>query len=125
MKVYYDKRYSLGLILKKGVYFDDDERVERLTLREGDYVYLFSRNLHSKRPSAKLDFKKYRPFRVVRKVATSNFELNLPATMKVRTKVFYISLLELALKKVLLEKKIEVEVDEEEFDVKEILDLRY
>ena len=45
--------------------------------------------------------------------------------MKVRTKVFYISLLELALKKVLLEKKIEVEVDEEEFDVEEILDLRY
>jgi len=45
--------------------------------------------------------------------------------MKVRTKVFYISLLELALKKVLLEKKIEVEVDEEEFDVEEILDSRY
>jgi len=45
--------------------------------------------------------------------------------MKVRTKVFCISLLELVPKKVLLEKKIEIEVDEEEFDVKEILDLRY
>ena len=45
--------------------------------------------------------------------------------MKVRTKVFYVSLLELALKKVLLKKKIEIEVDEEEFDVKEILNLRY
>ena len=39
--------------------------------------------------------------------------------------MFYISLLELALKKVLLEKKIEVEVNEEKFDVEEILDLRY
>jgi len=58
-------------------------------------------------------------------VVTSNFELDLPTTMKVRTKVFYVSLLELALKKVLLEKKVKVEADEEEFDVEEILDLRY
>ena len=39
--------------------------------------------------------------------------------------MFYVSLLEPTPKKVLLEKKIEVEVDEEEFDVEEILDLRY
>jgi hypothetical protein len=58
-------------------------------------------------------------------VVTFNFELDLPTIIKVRTKVFYILLLELALKKVLLEKKIEIEVDEEEFDVEEILDLRY
>jgi len=58
-------------------------------------------------------------------VATFNFELNLLITIKVRTKVFYVSLLELALKKVLFEKKVEVEVDEEEFDVEEVLDLRY
>jgi hypothetical protein len=45
--------------------------------------------------------------------------------MKVRTKVFHISLLEPVLKKVLLEKKIEVEADEEEFDVEEILDSCY
>jgi hypothetical protein len=125
MKVYYNKHYSLGLALKKGVHFDDNERVEGPTLREGDYVYLFSRNLHLKRPSAKLNFKKYGPFRVARKVATFNFELNLPATMKVRTKVFYVLLLELVLKKVLLEKKIEIKADEKEFDVEEILDLRY
>ena len=125
IKIYYDKYYSPGLILKKGVHFDDENRVEGPTLREGDYVYLFSRNLHLKRPSAKLDFKKYGPFRIIKKVATSNFELDLLATMKVRTKVFYVFLLELALRKVLLEKKIEIKVDEEEFDVEEILDLRY
>jgi len=81
--------------------------------------------LHLKRPSTKLDFKKYGPFRIIRKVVTFNFELNLLAIMKVRTKVFYVFLLELALRKVLLEKKIEIKVDEEEFDVEEILDLRY
>jgi len=39
--------------------------------------------------------------------------------------VFYVLLLKLAPKKVPLEKKIKVEADEEEFDVEEILDLRY
>jgi hypothetical protein len=39
--------------------------------------------------------------------------------------VFYISLLELVPKKVLLKKKIEIEVDKEEFNVEEILNLRY
>ena len=42
-----------------------------------------------------------------------------------RTKVFHVSLLELVLKKVLLKKKIKIKVDEKEFNVKEILDLRY
>jgi len=125
IKIYYDKYYSPGLILKKGVHFDDEDRVEGPTLREGDYIYLFLRNLHLKRPNAKLDFKKYGPFRITKKVVTSNFELNLPTTIKVRTKVFYVSLLELVPKKVLLKKKIEVEADEEKFDVKEVLDLRY
>ena len=39
--------------------------------------------------------------------------------------MFYVLLLELAPKKVLLEKKVEVKVNEEEFDIKEVLDLRY
>ena len=83
------------------------------------------RNLYSKRPSAKLNFKKYGPFRIVRKVVTSNFELNLLITIKVRTKVLYVSLLELVLRKVLFKKKVKVKVDKNEFDVEEVLNLRY
>jgi len=60
---------------------------------------------------------KYRPFRITKKVATLNFKLDLPPSMKVRTKVFHILLLEPALRKVPLEKKVEVEADEDEFDV--------
>jgi len=125
MKVYYDKYYSPGLILKKGVYFNNENRVKEPTLRKGDYIYLFSWNLHLKRPSAKLDFKKYGLFRITKKVVTSNFELDLLATIKIRTKVFHVSLLELVPKKVLLEKKIKIKVDEEKFNVEEVLDLRY
>lgn len=100
----------------------DNKRVEGPTLQEGDHVYLFARNLHTKRPSRKLDFKKLGPFRIVKKVASSNYELDLPTSMKVRTKVFHISLLEPAPEAAPLEEEIEAEADEEEFDVDEILD---
>jgi len=48
-------------MLKKGLYYKG-KRVKRLTLQEGNYIYLFSRNLHLKRPSKKLNFKRYRLF---------------------------------------------------------------
>ena len=61
---------------------------------------------------------------MVKKVAILNYELDLPTSMKVRIKVFYISLLKPALKKVPLEKKLEVEAEEEkEFKIEEVLDL--
>jgi len=41
----------------------------------------------------------------------------------VRIKVFHVSLLELALKGVPLEKKIEIDVNKDEYDVKEVIDL--
>ena len=40
------------------------------------------------------------------------------------TKVFHISLLEPALKGVPLEKKIKINTDKDEYDVKEVMDLR-
>jgi len=42
----------------------------------------------------------------------------------VRTKVFYILLLELTLKGVPLEKKIEIDTDKDEYNVKEVINSR-
>jgi len=42
----------------------------------------------------------------------------------VQIKVFYILLLELVLKGVLLEKKIKINTDKDKYNVKEIIDLR-
>jgi len=41
----------------------------------------------------------------------------------VRTKVFHISLLKPALKGVLLEKKIKIDVNKDKYDIKEVIDL--
>jgi hypothetical protein len=50
-------------------------------------------NLKIKRLSEKLDYKKIGLFRIVRKILTLNYELALPKTIRLRTNVFYISLL--------------------------------
>jgi len=42
----------------------------------------------------------------------------------VQTKVFHISLLKLTLKGVPLEKKIEIDTNEDKYDVKEVIDSR-
>jgi len=76
-----------------------------------------------KQLSKKLNFKRYRLFRIKKKVATSNYELNLPASIKVQIKVFHISLLEPALKGVPLKKKIKINADKDKYDVKEVIDL--
>jgi len=76
-----------------------------------------------KRPNKKLNFKRYRLFRVKKKVATSNYKLDLPASIKVQIKVFHILLLEPALKGVPLEKKIKIDADKDKYDIKEVINL--
>jgi len=76
-----------------------------------------------KRPSKKLNFKRYRPFQIKKKVTTFNYKLNLPASIKVWIKVFHILLLKPALKGVPLKKKIEINVNKDEYNVKEVINL--
>jgi len=71
----------------------------------------------------KLDFKRYGLFRIKKKVVTFNYKLDLPASIKVRTKVFHILFLEPALKGVPLEKKIKIDTNKDKYDVKEVVDL--
>jgi len=80
--------------------------------------------LRSKQLSKKLNFKKYRPFQIKKKITTSNYKLDLPANIKVQTKVFHILLLEPALKGVPLEKKIKINANKDKYNIEEVIDLR-
>jgi len=75
-----------------------------------------------KRLNKKLDFKKYRLFQIKKKVATSNYKLDLPTSIKVQIKVFHILLLKLTLKEVPLEKKIKINANKDKYNVKEVID---
>jgi hypothetical protein len=124
--------YRLHKILKEELEFVktrmkryyDKKRLEGPRFERGDIVYLILRNLRTKRPSQKLDFKKVGPFRIEEKVSSNNYRLSLLATIKLRTNVFHISLLEPAPKNAKPDTKIEAEDEEEEWDVEEILDLQ-
>ena len=76
-------------------------------------MFLLIRNLKTKRLSRKLDFKKIGPFKIARKISTSNYELNLPATIRLRSKVFHVSLLKPAPENAKLKTHIEAEDDED------------
>ena len=51
----------------------DKKRVEGPTLQKGDKVYLLRKNLKTKRPSNKLDFKKLGPFKVEKVILKVNY----------------------------------------------------
>jgi len=92
-------------------------------LKEGDKVYLLRRNIRTKRPSEKLDFKKVGPFRILRKLSALNYELELPKGARIHP-IFHVSLLELAPSNAKIQTTLKVEPDEQEYEVEDILDKR-
>ncbi|KAM4064780.1 reverse transcriptase (RNA-dependent DNA polymerase) [Hirsutella rhossiliensis] len=98
------------------------KRLQGPIFREGDMVYLVRRNIKTKRPSNKLDFKKLGPFKVKKTISKVNYELSLPTTMRIHP-IFHISLLEPAPRDAKPQDKIEVD-DDQEYEAEQILDTR-
>ncbi len=98
------------------------KRSEGPTFKGGDKVYLLTKNIQTKRPSKKLDWKKVRPFRIRKVKRPVNYELYLPKTMKIHP-VFHISMLEPAPGGTPDVPTMPIEVEgSPEYEVEEILD---
>jgi len=67
-------------------------RFKNITLKKGNKVNLFIRNIAIKKSSKKLNYKKLKPFKIKRNIKGINFKLDLPKIIKIHP-VFYVSLL--------------------------------
>ena len=89
-------------------------------------VYLSTKDIETKRPSKKLDFKYLGPFKILEKLSDSTYKLDLPPKVKLHP-VFNISLLESAEGTMKVDTgyddDMEVE-DEREYEAEKILDAR-
>jgi hypothetical protein len=79
------------------VYYNK-KRLERPRFREGNKVYLVRRNIRIIRLSDKLNYRKFKLFKIIRYVKGTSFKLQLLLTIKIHP-VFYIFLLEPAYSK--------------------------
>jgi hypothetical protein len=117
---------ELRFIAARAAKYYDKKHNEDVILREGDKVYLLRRNIKTKRPSNKLDHVKIGPFRILRNIRNTSYELQLPKSMSKIHPVFHISLLEPANSKtptaVIPNNYIDDQEGETEYEVEEILD---
>jgi hypothetical protein len=100
-------------------------KLEGFRFREGDLVYLLRRNIKTIRPSDKLDYKKFGPFKVKRNIKDISYELYLLLTMRIHS-VFHISLLESADSDTPAGPALEIYLDlqEEIYTVEKVLKVR-
>jgi len=67
-----------------------------LVKKKGDKIFLI-RNFNIKQLNKKLNIKKIRLFKITKKVLTLNYKLDLLKIIRLKIKVFYISLFKLIL----------------------------
>ena len=91
MSMYYTRRHSGTLALKKG-----------------DKVYLLKCNINTKQLSNKLDFKKLGLYKIKRAIGLVNFELLLLHNSRIHP-IFHVALLELADNLILLLDREEIQ----------------
>ena len=82
-------------------------------LKKGDKVYLFTKNMKTKRPTKKLDHVKVGPFLIAEQRGPVNYRLELPPDAKIHP-VFHISLLEPADPSIPLQTTFHFEPQEED-----------
>jgi len=84
---------NISKMQERSAKYQNKKRKTASQLKEGDKVYLLTKNLRTRKPSKKLDHVKVEPFLVKKAKGLVNYELDLPKDARIFP-VFHISLLE-------------------------------
>src|SRR6266566_4576034 len=94
LKFLYDKlKNEFSFVRDRMTKYYNIKRIKRLFFKEKDKIYLFRKNITIKRLSDKLNFKKFGPFIIIRKIFEFNYKLLLFKTIQIYF-IFYVFLLE-------------------------------
>ena len=90
-------------------------------LKEGDKIYLLTKNLRTKKVSKKLNHVKIGPFFIKQQKRSVNYELNLPSNIKIHS-VFHVSLLKPANSETFIQDTFHFQYEEEdEYEIEKML----
>ena len=99
-KLHKELQTDIEFLFHCSVFYHNQHHAEALMWKKRDKIYLLQKNIKTTRPSNKLNHVKIRPFKIIRNIKETSFELKLPEGMQQKHSVFHIALLESASKKV-------------------------
>jgi hypothetical protein len=126
IKAFHDQLTTdIQFLNERSAVYANRKRSMEPAFKEGDKVYLLRKHIKTTRPSTKLDFKKLGPFRILKKVSSVNYRLQLPKNSRLHP-VFHVSLLEPAKGGTPLATSTEIQPEHElgVYQVEKILDRR-
>ena len=87
-------------------------------------VYLAIKNIITKKPSKKLDYKYLKLYKVTKRILKNNYQLDLPPKVRIYL-IFYISLFKNVINvKFISTGRDNVKVNEEKYEVKKVFNTR-
>ena len=102
----------------------NQKRLKELTFSKGNIVYLAIKNITTKRPSKKLDYKYLGPYKVTKRISENNYQLDLPPKVRIYL-IFYIFLFKNAINvEPINTERNNVKVNEKEYETEKVLDIR-
>ena len=76
-KLHKKLKTDIEFLSHHSVFYHNQHHAEALTLKKRNKIYLLWKNIETTRPSNKLDHVKIRPFKIIKNIKKTSFELKL------------------------------------------------
>ena len=102
----------------------NQKRLKKLTFSEKRIIYLAIKNIITKKPSKKLDYKYLKLYKIIKRISENNYQLDLPLKIRIYP-IFHIFLLKDAINVELINTgRNNVKVNEKEYKAEKVFNTR-